>query len=153
LCALAPAFVSGSDAIALGTGVGGVVLAWLSLARLGNGIDQLASAHVIWQRVAPLFHAAAGRLPAHRRTTRPELLMAPPAGPTEPVLETADVAFRHRTRASDVLSGCDLVVRPGDRVLIQGPSGSGKSTLVALLTGMQMPSRGLVLARGLDMSC
>jgi len=51
------------------------------------------------------------------------------------------------------LSGCDLVIRPGDRVLIQGPSGSGKSTLVSLLTGMQTPNSGLLLARGLDMSC
>src|SRR5262249_4887784 len=72
---------------------------------------------------------------------------------TEPVLEAVDVAFRHASRAADVLSGADLVIRPGDRVLIQGPSGSGKSTLASLLTGMQMPKRGLVLARGLDMSC
>jgi ATP-binding cassette subfamily B protein len=69
------------------------------------------------------------------------------------VLEAVDVSFRHAGRAADVLQGCDLVVRPGDRVLIQGPSGGGKSTLVSLLTGMQMPSNGLLLARGLDMSC
>ena len=43
------------------------------------------------------------------------------------VLEVVDVAFRHAGRATDVLSGCDLVIRPGDRVLIQGPSGNGKS--------------------------
>jgi ATP-binding cassette subfamily B protein len=52
-----------------------------------------------------------------------------------------------------VLSGCDLVVRHGDRVLVQGPSGGGKSTLVSLLTGMRLPRSGLLLARGLDMSC
>jgi hypothetical protein len=34
--------------------------AWLSLARPGHGVDQFASAYVAWQRVAPLFHAAAG---------------------------------------------------------------------------------------------
>jgi ATP-binding cassette subfamily B protein len=160
LCALAPAFVSGAEPAALGTGIGGVVLAWLSLARLSNGIDQLAAAHVAWQRVAPLFHAAAGVIPVHAgssrlpgRPTSPEYLITPPAGGTEPVLEAVDVTFRHVNRATDVLSGCDLVIRPGDRVLIQGPSGSGKSTLVSLLTGMQMPKSGLLLARGLDMSC
>lgn len=160
LCALAPAFVHGADPIALGTGIGGVVLAWLSLARLSNGVDQLATAHVAWQRVAPQFHAAAGVLPGHsgsprpsRRLTAPEYLVMPPAVGTEPVLEAVDITFRHAGRATDVLSGCDLVIRPGDRVLIQGPSGSGKSTLVSLLAGMRPPKSGLLLARGLDMSC
>jgi ATP-binding cassette subfamily B protein len=157
LCGLAPAFVHGTDPIALGTGIGGVVLAWLSLARLANGVDQLATAHVAWQRVAPLFHAAAGVGPGSRgpsrRLTAPEYLVMPPATETEPVLEAVDVTFRHAGRATDVLSGCDLVIRAGDRVLIQGPSGSGKSTLVSLLAGMQPPKSGLLLARGLDMSC
>jgi ATP-binding cassette, subfamily B, bacterial len=159
LAALTPAFVAGADVVALGTGVGGVVLSWLSLGRLANGVDQLATAYVAWRRVAPLFHAAAGVMPgpdgarALRGTTAPEYLVAPPAKPHEPVLEAVDVSFRHAGRSADVLSGCDLVVRPGDRVLIQGPSGGGKSTLVSLLTGMQMPSNGLLLARGLDMSC
>ena len=160
LAALTPAFVAGADTVALGTGIGGVVLAWLSLGRLANGVDQLATAYVAWRRVAPLFHAAATPVPgqgggarALHGTTAPEYLVAPPAKPTEPVLEAVDVSFRHAGRAADVLTGCDLVVRPGDRVLIQGPSGGGKSTLVSLLTGMQMPSNGLLLARGLDMSC
>jgi ATP-binding cassette subfamily B protein len=159
LAALAPAFVAGVDVVALGTGVGGVVLSWLSLGRLATGFDQIATAYVAWRRVAPLFHAAAVVMPgadgarAMRGTTAPEYLVAPPAKPHEPVLEAVDVSFRHAGRAADVLSGCDLVVRPGDRVLIQGPSGGGKSTLVSLLTGMQMPSNGLLLARGLDMSC
>jgi ATP-binding cassette subfamily B protein len=69
------------------------------------------------------------------------------------VLEAVDVSFRHASRTTDVLSGCDLVICPGEHVLLQGPSGSGKSTLASLLSGMQMPNSGLVLARGLDMSC
>jgi len=160
LAALTPAFVRGTDLVALGTAVGGVVLAWLSLSRLCGGVDQLATAYVAWRRVAPLFHAAAGVVPAQpggapaaRSLTAPEYLVAPPARSGEPVLEALEVSFRHPGRASDVLSGAGLVIRPGDRVLIQGPSGGGKSTLVSLLTGMQMPTHGLVLARGLDMSC
>jgi ATP-binding cassette subfamily B protein len=159
LAALAPAFIRGADIGALGAGIGGVVLSWLSFTRLAAGVDQLATAHVAWRRVAPLFHAAAGADPgqdtarAPRGTTAPEYLIAPPPQGREPVLEAVDVSFRHPGRASDVLSGCDLAVRPGDRVLIQGPSGGGKSTLVSLLTGMRLPSNGLLLARGLDMSC
>jgi ATP-binding cassette subfamily B protein len=156
LAALTPAFVAGADAVALGTAVGGVVLAWRSLVRLGAGIDQLAAAWVAWRRVAPLFHAAA-RDSGRSRTARPSItapgdLCAPAPRPAEPMLEAVGISFRHAGRAADVLSGCDLVIRAGDRVLIQGRSGGGKSTLVSLLTGMQTPTSGLVLARGLDMS-
>lgn len=160
LVTLAPAFIAGTDVFALGTAVGGVIIAWLSLARLGGGIDQLATAYVAWQRVAPLFHAAAGVFPAEVKATRPprgpaapEYTISTPAANHEPVLEAIDLSFRHANRTTDVLSGCDLTIRHGDRILIQGASGSGKSTLASLLTGMQMPRSGLLLARSLDMSC
>ncbi len=58
------------------------------------------------------------------RPTAPEYVVSAPASGTEPVLEAIDLAFRHATRAADVLSGCDLVVRRGDHVLIQGPRGA-----------------------------
>jgi ATP-binding cassette, subfamily B, bacterial len=159
LIAMAPAFIRGADIGALGTAVGGVVFAWMSLSRLGGGLDQLATAHVAWRRVAPLFHAAAGIFPASlggdkpHRPTAPEYVIAAPPAAREPVLEAVDVSFRHANRANDVLTDCDLVIRHGDRILLQGPSGSGKSTFASLLTGMQMPRSGLLLARGLDMSC
>jgi ATP-binding cassette subfamily B protein len=158
LAALAPAFIDGADLLALSAGVGGVVLAWGSLARLCGGLDQLASATVAWRRVAPLFHAAAGVLPPEfhrppRRLTAPEYLRSPAPKPREAVLEAVDVSFRHANRQTDVLAGCDLTIRHGDRLLLQGPSGSGKSTLASLLTGMHAPRSGLLLARGLDMSC
>jgi ATP-binding cassette subfamily B protein len=159
LAALTPAFVGGADAGSLGAGIGGAVLAWMSLSRLAPGLDQLAAARVAWQRVAPLFRAAARRHPdasagsPASRLAAPEYAIAQPARPGEPVLEVVDVTFRHDRSPADVLTGCDLVIRHGDRVLIQGASGSGKSTLASLLTGTQLPRSGLVLARGLDMSC
>jgi ATP-binding cassette, subfamily B, bacterial len=160
MAALAPAFIRGADVAALGTAIGGVVFAWLSLTRLGGGLDQLATAYVAWLRVAPLFHAAAGKLPAQfhsarptHRPTAPEYVVSAPTTAREPVLEAIDLTFRHGNRAVDVLHGCDLVVRRGDRILLQGSSGSGKSTFASLLTGMQPPRSGLLLARGLDMSC
>jgi ATP-binding cassette subfamily B protein len=157
LAALAPAFISGVDVGSLGTGLGGAVLAWMSLSRLTLGVDQLAAAQITWRRVAPLFHAAASRMPGAgsgaMRPASPEYAIASPARPGEPVLEVIDVAYRHDRGAADVLSGANLVIRHGDRVLVQGASGSGKSTLAGLLTGLSTPRSGLVLARGLDLSC
>jgi ABC-2 type transport system ATP-binding protein len=40
------------------------------------------------------------------------------------------------------VAGIDLVVRPGERVLILGPNGSGKSTLIQLLAGVLEPAEG-----------
>lgn len=153
LCVLAPEFIAATDRVGLGTGIGGVVLTWLSLTRLCAGLDQLATARVAWQRVAPLFRAAAMPAVGAPSRTDPEYVVMPPSRGTELVLELVDVSFRHATRSTDVLAGCSLEVRSGDHVLVQGPSGSGKSTIAGLLAGMRTPSSGLVLARGLDMSC
>jgi ABC-type transport system involved in cytochrome bd biosynthesis fused ATPase/permease subunit len=41
-----------------------------------------------------------------------------------------------------VLSGLDLIVKPGERVCIMGPSGSGKSTLLKLMARFYDPTEG-----------
>jgi len=46
------------------------------------------------------------------------------------------------------LAGVDLVVRPGEVVVVLGPNGSGKSTLIKLLAGLLSPGRGEVLWEG-----
>ncbi|MGY1667886.1 thiol reductant ABC exporter subunit CydC [Geodermatophilus sp. SYSU D00696] len=57
----------------------------------------------------------------------------------------ADVAVtgltvRHPGRAVPALPPTDLVLRPGELVVLRGPSGSGKSTLLAALTGALDPA-------------
>ena len=46
-----------------------------------------------------------------------------------------------------VLNGVDLIVRPGERVGILGRNGAGKSTLIRLISGAELPSRGVVERR------
>ncbi len=46
----------------------------------------------------------------------------------------------------EVLKGIDLLIAPGEIVLVMGPSGSGKSTLLAAVSGLMKPDGGSVIA-------
>jgi len=48
----------------------------------------------------------------------------------------------------EVLSGVDLVVRPGEVTVILGPSGSGKSTLLRVINHLERVDRGFVSLDG-----
>lgn len=50
----------------------------------------------------------------------------------------------------DVLKGVDLLIAPGEIVLVMGPSGSGKSTLLATVSGLMKPDEGQVVALDQD---
>lgn len=53
---------------------------------------------------------------------------------------------------STVLHDLTLDVRAGELTLISGPSGCGKSTLLAILSGLQRPDGGQVIALGQDIN-
>lgn len=52
----------------------------------------------------------------------------------------------------EVLSGIDLSVEPGGRIVLLGPNGAGKTTLLRCLLGLLKPSTGSVRLRGVDPS-
>src|SRR6478736_814712 len=48
----------------------------------------------------------------------------------------------------EVLSGVDLVVKPGEVTVVIGPSGSGKSTLLRVINHLEKVDRGFVAIDG-----
>jgi ATP-binding cassette, subfamily B, bacterial len=147
IAGLAINFVRGSSSTGLlAVGLGGVLIAYSALRRMAAGISQLTDAVIAWQQVALIFHS--GALKSSESTAVGVLNDNPQTG--EVLLDGRDLAFRYTDRTEAVISGCDLRIKTGDKLLIEGPSGGGKSTLASLLVGLRQPDSGLLLLRGFD---
>lgn len=59
-------------------------------------------------------------------------------------IEFSDVSFRYDESTPWLLRHANLVIEPGESVVIVGPSGCGKTTLVKLLLGVLQPCEGEV---------
>lgn len=57
-----------------------------------------------------------------------------------------DVAYAYRE--AEVLKGVSLTIERGMPVVLVGPSGSGKTTLANLISGLYLPSQGMVIYVG-----
>ena len=79
---------------------------------------------------------------SHTVPRDPRALLAPGTQSTEtresfPVRVVArGFGVRHASRRAWAFTGVDLVVEPGERVLLTGASGAGKSTLLAAVAGI-----------------
>ena len=69
----------------------------------------------------------------------------------EPRLELRNLTFRYADNEPDVLSGCSLVIEPGESVAIVGPSGCGKTTLLRLMLAIHAPQSGEILVGGVSL--
>ena len=68
------------------------------------------------------------------------------------VIDASDVTLSLGSRAArvEILRGIDLQVAAGQSIALLGPSGSGKSSLMAVLSGMERPTSGIIRVAGAD---
>jgi ATP-binding cassette, subfamily B, bacterial len=117
----------------------------LGMATLFAAIDFVLAGGKLfseWKSIAPVLRESTlkrkiPRLETEHTSQRQELL------------EVRSLSFAYQNR-KPVFENANLQVMRGERVLIEGPSGGGKTTLAALLSGIQKPTSGLVLVRGVD---
>ena len=78
--------------------------------------------------------------------------MAEAAQINQNLIELRDVVKTYKVEAGNitVLRNVSLQVKGGEFVSVVGPSGSGKSTLLNMITGIDQPSSGQVVACGED---
>jgi heme ABC exporter ATP-binding subunit CcmA/heme exporter protein CcmB len=67
---------------------------------------------------------------------------------TIPVLEITGLKKSYGLKP--ILRGIDLVLQPGECVLLLGANGTGKTTLLRMLAGLSKPSAGTACINGLD---
>jgi len=149
LLGLVPAFTDrGTSSGALATSLGGVVLIWGASRHLAEASPALAAAFVAWRNLRFLFKAA-GR----GSSSSADVLAASPdeaAVGRRGLMVGRDLVFRYEGRPEAVLKGCSFSIRRKERVLMEGGSGGGKSTLGAILSGLKVPSSGVLLLGGFD---
>ena len=140
-------FVGGRDVIHGDLTLGQFVLFNTLLLQLAWPLEALGWILNLAQRAIASASRAYAWLDGVPTLPEPAHPVEAPEGPLDVRFE--DVHFSYGG-PSEVLSGVDLVVEPGEIVAVCGPTGAGKTSLLSLLPRMYDPTAGRVLLGGLD---
>ncbi|KIF02769.1 multidrug ABC transporter ATPase, partial [Streptomyces sp. RSD-27] len=117
----------------------------LYVQALGEPLNDLLT----WTDELQIGNAALRRILGVERLPREE--PRPPAPTDGHAVRLEGVGFGYGT-GREVLTGIDLDIAAGERLVVVGASGAGKSTLGKLLAGVHHPTRGTVRIGGADIT-
>jgi len=146
IAAMAPAIIGETQTAGIiAARLGGVLLSYNALRKLGFAAANLSTAAIAADRAKDVLNAA-----RRIESSGDPALAATASEEQDALLEMRNVTFRYPQRAVDAVKNSSVKFGPNDRVLLQGASGSGKSTWVALASGIRLPDSGLLFLGGID---
>ncbi len=140
-------YFGGRDAIAGTLTIGQFTLFITLLLQLVWPLEALGWIINLGQRATAAASRSFAWLDGIEPLAEPAQPVALPEGPLTVSME--DVHFSYGT-GSEVLSGVDLVVAPGEIVAVCGATGAGKTSLLNLIPRFYDPTAGRVLLGGVD---
>lgn len=147
-------------AVSAGDGVSSDMLATIAL-LVAAAFRLLPTVAGLMGSVANIRHAEAGTreyVESRLASLRPGAVPAPVSNEgVVPMALTSElvvdgVHFSYSPQGPEILTGINLRVPVGSTVAFVGSSGAGKSTLLDVIMGLQTPTRGRLLADGVDVS-
>ncbi|MEU2396297.1 ABC transporter ATP-binding protein [Streptomyces sp. NPDC007369] len=126
-------------------GLGELTAVVLYVQALGEPLNDLLT----WTDELQIGNAALRRILGVERLPREE--PRPPAPTDGHAVRLEGVGFGYGP-GREVLTGIDLDITAGERLVVVGASGAGKSTLGKLLAGVHHPTRGTVRIGGADIT-
>lgn len=146
---LAAVLLIGADLIDANTiTIGAVATVALALRQLFVPLDDLSWLYADAQRarahLARILELLDGHDLPERHSTKSRLSALR--------IEFQAVSYRYRPDLPDAVAGIDLVIEPGEHLVLVGATGSGKSTIVKLASGLLSPRSGKVLIGNLTVS-
>lgn len=146
LVVMAPMWLSLKEqGASLAISLGGVLLAGAALSQLSSSATALMRAKLAWSLASEWFtqvaHEGGGELAT----------IALIGDDDEVVLSASELSLRRPGQVEPILKGCELGLRRGDQLLLEGASGAGKSSLASVLAGHRQPDQGSVMLYGLDL--
>ncbi|MDU9049120.1 MAG: ABC transporter ATP-binding protein [Candidatus Electrothrix sp. Rat3] len=141
---LAMFFSTGVGVSTFAVSLGGTLLAALALDQLVQSIYQFLKTVMSWEQVHPLYEAAC----RERIRKVPQFIPATclkQKKKKHPLIQAEKLSFSYPNSGKEqqvILDQCDLTMKAGQYVLLEGASGCGKSTLALLLSGLQHPDSG-----------
>jgi ATP-binding cassette subfamily B protein len=132
----ASGFVEGKYSyLQLGAIIGSLTMLVSGVHQFGSSLTQLEQLRLNYEYLTRVF----GTRPLIDESQAEDIEIA-----DTPELLVKDISFAYPSTGISVISGCSLVVRPGEKVALVGRNGSGKTTLQRLIAKIYVPTQGSI---------
>ncbi len=140
------------DVVQLAISIGGILLAAMALEQIGQALYPVIAACIVWEQFRYIDRSSQHYLQSIAQSP-PRFMQSAELerrSRAYPLMELHGVTYTCYERT--LLNNCDLHIKAGQRLLLEGASGGGKSTLAALLAALKQPHQGQIHLLGMTVN-